>query len=63
MFKFLLILGIVVYILYKIGSFFFRAGAISQQMRQQKEQGRSTTKRRGDGKIKGGDYVDYEDVR
>jgi len=63
MIKFLIILGIVVYILYKLGSFFFRAGAISQQMRQQKEQGKGPAKRRGDGKIKGGDYVDYEEVR
>ncbi|MFM7327169.1 MAG: hypothetical protein ACKO3B_00405 [Bacteroidota bacterium] len=35
MLKFLLILGIVAYILYKIGTFFFRAGVATQQMRDQ----------------------------
>lgn len=63
LYKVLLFLAIITYILYKVGSFFFRAGAISQQMRQQKEQGKGPAKRRGDGKIKGGDYVDYEEVR
>lgn len=59
MFKFLLILAIVVWALYKVGTFFFKAGAISQQMRNQGQRKRTRGK---DGKIKGGDYVDYEEV-
>ena len=70
MFKFLLILGLVAYILYKFGSLFYRAGANSQQFRnpQQKrpDDGKvhvdSTTKVKGS-KLKGGEYVDYEEVK
>jgi len=61
MWRFLLIVGIVGYIFYKIGSFFFKIGAASQQMRQRdsnpKSKGSPTSK------IKGGDYVDYEEVK
>lgn len=63
MLKFLLILGIVAYILYKIGTFFFRAGVATQQMRDQETRHRARKKSGKDGKIKGGDYVDYEEVR
>ena len=69
MLKFLIILALSLYILSKIGGFFFRAGAASQQSR---------TDRRPDGKIhvdaqprkerkgssiKGGDYIDFEEVK
>ena len=65
MWRFLLIVGIVGYILYKVGSFFFKIGAASQQMR---DKGRFNTpdqasKKGNDSKIKGGDYVDYEEVK
>jgi hypothetical protein len=64
MLKFLIILGIIAYILYKIGSFFFRAGVASQQLRQQemRHKQRKEAAKSG-GKIKDGEYVDYEDVR
>lgn len=64
MLKFLLILFIVGYVLFKIGSFFFRAGAITQRMKQEQDQSRSrkSATRKG-GKIKDGEYVDYEDVK
>jgi len=63
MLKFLLIIGIVAYILYKIGTFFFRAGVATQQMRDQEARSRARKKSGGKEKIKGGDYVDYEEVR
>ena len=70
MFKFLLILGLIVYVVYKIGSFFFRAGAASQQLRNQQQnfnqQARPddrAKKKPGKGHINGGEYVDYEEVK
>ena len=68
MLKFLLILALSLYVLSKIGSFLARAGS-SQQYRQ--------TRPGGEGKIhvdtppkpqknkdfKGGEYVDYEEVK
>lgn len=69
MFRFLLILGLALYILYKIGSFFFRAGAASQQLRDQQQQRNYNSnasgdkaKRKGTGN-KGGEYIDYEEVK
>ena len=64
--KYLIILGIIVYLFYKISSFFFKIGAASQQMRNQQQQRRQdgpTTNKPNNGKIKGGDYVDYEEVK
>ena len=68
MLKFLLILGLIVYIVYKVGSFFFRAGAASQQLRNFEEQRRQSdqTKRAQKtkkGHVSGGDYIDYEEVK
>jgi hypothetical protein len=64
MFKFLLILGLILYIVYKIGSLFFRAGAASQQQRRNfdgnAERPSPKTKK---GKFKGGDYIDYEEIK
>ena len=71
MLKFLLILALSLYILSKIGSFIFRGGAASHQFRPNQ-------RRPSDGKLhvdtpprkekkpnnfKGGDYVDYEEVK
>jgi len=65
MFKFLLILGLLVYVFYKIGSFFFRAGAASQELKdykqQQQRQANPSSKKKG--RVKGGEYVDYEEVK
>lgn len=71
MVKFLLITAIVVYLIYKIGSFFFRAGAASQQFRQYEERKKGdfgqnpnkSTRKTPDGKVKGGEYIDYEEVK
>jgi hypothetical protein len=71
MLKFLLILALSLYVLSKIGGFFFRAGASSQQNRYQQRKpsdgninvDSSPRKDRKGGNIKGGDYVDYEEVK
>jgi hypothetical protein len=69
LFKFLLILGLILYIVYKIGSLFFRAGAASQQFRQQQRKnfegnasGTPKAKKK-DSKLKGGEYIDYEEIK
>lgn len=67
--KFLIILGLIAYIFYKVGGLFFRAGAASQQTRTQyrKPEGNDAQaapkKEKRNGGIKGGDYVDYEEVK
>lgn len=70
MLRFLLIMGIIIYIVYKIGSFFFRAGAASQQLRNFEEQQRRTSdpskrsaQKTKKGQVNGGDYIDYEEVK
>jgi hypothetical protein len=67
MLKLLLILGITVYVLYKVGSFLFRIGAASQQFRNNQASGNIN----GNGpeaKAKkkpniSGEYIDYEEVK
>jgi len=76
MFRLLLILGIITYLIYKVGSFFFRAGAASQQLRDQQRRnfnapantppharGGFTTSETRARKDKAGDYIDYEEVK
>jgi hypothetical protein len=65
MLKGIIILTLAFYVFYKITSFFFRAGASSQQFRQQQEnkQFRGNDKKAKPGNVKGGDYVDYEEVK
>ena len=69
MLKFLVIFGLIVYVIYKIGSWFFRAGAASQQFRnqQQKQYNSNTTNngqaKKGGSTFKGGEYIDYEEVK
>jgi hypothetical protein len=67
MLRILLILGIAFYLLYKIGSFFFRAGAASQQLRNQKRptgvDPNSKQKKATHAKFKDGEYVDYEEIK
>lgn len=71
MFKFLLITGILVYLIYKIGSFFFRFGAASQQFKQYEDQkkgnfGQNSSKtapKAPNSKVNGGEYIDYEEVK
>ena len=72
MLKFIIIFCIVAYLFYKIGSFFFRIGAVSQNLRNFQQQQRkgfqdktsASGPRKGNGsKINGGEYVDYEEVK
>ncbi|HET9052741.1 MAG TPA: hypothetical protein VFM90_01110 [Cyclobacteriaceae bacterium] len=72
MFKFLIIIVLVGYVLMKIGSFFFRAGAASQQGRfkQPRKPGGGNVNidsmpndKQRKGAAKGGDYVDYEEIK
>lgn len=67
MLKFLLILGLALYIVYKIGSFFFRAGAASQQLRDQQRRNYnanpSPPKEKRKSTAKGGEYIDYEEIK
>ena len=70
MLKFLLIAALIIYVISKIGGFFFRAGAASQNRTQNRRpadgnvnvdgnSGKSQKSR----KFKGGEYVDYEEVK
>lgn len=69
--RFFIILALVGYVLYKVGGLFFRAGAASQQSRFQQRRPpeggdmnvNSAPKKNKGGHIKGGDYVDYEEVK
>jgi hypothetical protein len=70
MFRFLLILSLIVYVIYKVGSLFFRAGAASQQLRNQQRknfEGNMDTdpsaNRPNKKGTKGGEYIDYEEVK
>jgi hypothetical protein len=67
MFKFLLIIGLILYVIYKIGTLFFRAGAASQNLRnpnqnQNFNQPNGQQSKKGK-KFKGGEYVDYEEIK
>jgi len=68
--KQILIFALIIYLISKLSGFFFRAGAASQQNRnahQRKPDGGirvdSVPKKEKRGEIKGGDYVDYEEVK
>lgn len=70
MFKFLLIMALTAYLFYKIGGMFFRAGAASQQYRQQQRHqdtasnvNSGAARDKKSGTIKGGDYVDFEEIK
>jgi hypothetical protein len=69
MFRFLLILGLILYAVYKIGTLFFRAGAASQQFRDNQRptngnvNGNQNPKSEKKGKVKGGEYIDYEEIK
>lgn len=63
--KYLIILALLGYVFYKIGSFLFRAGAAAQHLRNLQEQQRKQNAPQGATKTKvnGGEYVDYEEVK
>ena len=62
--RILIIVGIIAYVLYKVGSFLFKIGAASQQFRENQ----STGNINGNAKTKkkpnvAGEYIDYEEVK
>lgn len=65
MLRFLIILGLITYVFYKIGSFFFRAGAASQELKNMKEQNKraNAAAKKSKTKLKGGEYIDYEEIK
>jgi len=71
MFRILIIISLVVYVIYKVGSLFFRAGAASQQIRDQQRRAfdansantNGPTKKTDKGNSKSGEYIDYEEVK
>ncbi|MBL0741498.1 hypothetical protein [Chryseolinea lacunae] len=69
MYKFLIVVFLVSYVIYKVGGLFFRAGAASQQFRNQQQPKRSfdpnegTAKKRTKGDAKAGEYIDYEEIK
>ena len=64
MWRFLLLVGIIGYLLFKLGSFFFKIGAASQQMRDRNTNNApDQASKKNKSKIKGGEYVDYEEIK
>jgi hypothetical protein len=66
MLKVIIISTIAFYVFYKITSFFFKAGAASQQLRNQQANQKfngESRKKTEKTNIKGGEYVDYEEVK
>jgi hypothetical protein len=61
--KYLIVLGLIIYIIYKVSSFFFRAGAASQELNDLKKKQNQPPAGPRKSKLKGGDYVDYEEVK
>jgi len=64
--KYLIVLGLLVYVFYKVGAFFFRAGAASQELKnykqqQQRQANGSSSKKKA--RVKGGEYIDYEEIK
>ena len=65
MVKFLIIVGIVAYVLYKVGSFLFKVGAASQQFRNNQSPGNingNGQENKKKPKVTG-EYIDYEEVK
>ena len=68
MYRFLLFSGLFIYILYKFGNFFFKAGAASQHLRDHEKRQRAEElarkqKPKKNPKLDGGEYVDYEEIK
>ena len=64
MFKFLIILSLTVYVISKIGSFFFRIGAASQQRPVDRNRtAEPSRKEKRKGQVKGGEYIDFEEIK
>ena len=63
MLRFLVIFGLVLYAIYKVGSLFFKAGAASQALKDQERRNfNANNSKKGKGNKKTGEYIDYEEV-
>jgi hypothetical protein len=66
MLKFLIITSLVLYLVYKVGALFFKAGAASQQLRNQQKkafEGDNQNPKNRKSNSKPGEYIDYEEVK
>lgn len=66
MLKFLIITSLVLYLVYKLGALFFKAGAASQQLRNEQKrafQGNNPAEKNPKGNAKPGEYIDYEEIK
>lgn len=70
MLRILVIVSLVVYVIYKVGSLFFRAGAASQALRDQQRRAfdannntNGPQKKSNKGDSKSGEYIDYEEIK
>ena len=61
MLKFLIIVGLILYCVYKIGSLFFRAGVASQRDRRPNDIPNPRKAKKPE--FKGGEYIDYEEIK
>lgn len=64
-FRYLLIFGLIFYVLYKIGKFFFKAGAAAQQLRnyERMQQQADAHRKQKKQEPKIGEYIDYEEIK
>jgi hypothetical protein len=67
MIKFLILTALVLYLVYKVGSLFFRAGAATQQFRNQQQkrsfEGNDRDQKNRKGNSKPGEYIDFEEIK
>jgi hypothetical protein len=67
MLKFLIFTCLIVYLIYKVGGLFFKAGAASQQLRNQQQPPKRTfngaDQKNQKANSKPGEYIDYEEVK
>lgn len=68
MLKFLLIIAISIYVLSKIGRFFFGLGMSQNRSYQRPADGNvnvnsTASKNKGKATVKGGEYIDYEEIK
>ncbi len=63
--RFIIIVAIIAYVLYKVGSFLFKIGAASQQLRNNPPQGNvnNTGPKEKKKPNTAGEYIDYEEVK
>ncbi len=68
MLKFLIITSLVLYLVYKVGALFFKAGAASQQLRNQQQKRsfegeKAENPKNQKSNTKPGEYIDYEEIK